>query len=282
MPAYEILHSAEYWQTIRRAKAAREARKREAPRFPEEISGHWDGAAVMTFVPGNPVPYTSVLYANNRLIPVGPSASSPATAAQHRRHTRVTRPITKPPRGSNVIRRCQEREDAELLARLAAPRAGEKRSGSDVLQSQDGATKRTGANFRLKGSVISADRIDSTTVGLQDEDNDMPGLDNVSDDDSDIPELVGEGGLVCRCSANCRHAPEISQDISGQDISKEIKVWRSQQIADRQGEDLQLGERYANMDSVFCEALARQGKIDGETSEHMWGSLPVLPLKSWM
>ncbi|KAJ6461987.1 hypothetical protein C8R47DRAFT_1080346 [Mycena vitilis] len=131
MPTYEILHSAEYWQSIRRAKAAREARKRQAPRVAEEISGHWDGAAVVTFVPGNPIPYTSVLYANNKLVPVGASASTSATDAQPRRRKRVTRPITMPLRGSNVVRRCQEREDAELLARLAAPRTGEKRVGSE-------------------------------------------------------------------------------------------------------------------------------------------------------
>ncbi|KAJ7601671.1 hypothetical protein DFH06DRAFT_1352330 [Mycena polygramma] len=142
MPAFEILHSGEYWQNIRRAKAARAARAKREPHALQEISGHWDGAAVVTFAPGNPVPYTSVLYANNVLVPVGPSSSNSATAPApaSRRARRVTHPIPTRPSRTNVIRRCQEREDAELLARLAAPRSGGKRTSK--VHDEERSTKR--------------------------------------------------------------------------------------------------------------------------------------------
>jgi hypothetical protein len=134
---YEILHSGEYWQTLRRHKAARAA---HIARQPEEFhnSGQWDGAAVVTFVPGNPIPYTSVLYANGALVPVGPSSSNPPAAARPRK--RVARPVLAP-HGSNIIRRCQEREDAELLARLTAPRTALKRRG-EALEGEEGRKKK--------------------------------------------------------------------------------------------------------------------------------------------
>jgi hypothetical protein len=139
-PKHEILHSGEYWQTLRRNKAARAACARLTEHRPEDVhnSGQWDGAAVVTFVPGNPVPYTGVLYANGVLVPVGPSSSNSSVVPRPRK--RAVRPT--PILGNNVIRRCQEREDAELLARLTAPRTTLKRSG-EALEAGEGQKKKS-------------------------------------------------------------------------------------------------------------------------------------------
>lgn len=143
-PKYEILHSGAYWQTLRRNKAARAARQANVRQAGEDVynSGQWDGAAVVTFVPGNPTPYTSILYANGVLVPVGPSTSDSHSNSNSAPRSRKHAPRPNPTqRGNNVIRRCQEHEDAELLARLTAPRTTGKRRG-ETQEREAGQMKR--------------------------------------------------------------------------------------------------------------------------------------------
>ncbi|KAJ7844069.1 hypothetical protein B0H13DRAFT_1909113 [Mycena leptocephala] len=117
MPKYEILHSGEYWQTLRRAKAEREARRAAQPR-PDYVP---DGGLIFTFVPGRAEPVTSTLHPNGSLIPIPglPVASSTARAP-----AAIMRARPKPRNGRStnsfaaVATARATQEDAVLLARL--------------------------------------------------------------------------------------------------------------------------------------------------------------------
>ncbi|KAJ7872110.1 hypothetical protein B0H13DRAFT_2349618 [Mycena leptocephala] len=117
MPKYEILHSGEYWQTLRRAKAEREARRAAQPR-PDYVP---DGGLIFTFVPGWAEPVTSTLHPNGSLIPIPgfPVASSTARAP-----AAIMRARPKPRNGRStnsfaaVATARATQEDAVLLARL--------------------------------------------------------------------------------------------------------------------------------------------------------------------
>ncbi|KAJ7844075.1 hypothetical protein B0H13DRAFT_1895501, partial [Mycena leptocephala] len=125
MPKYEILHSGEYWQTLRRAKAEREARRAAQPR-PDYVP---DGGLIFTFVPGWAEPVTSTLHPNGSLIPIPglPVASSTARAP-----AAIMRARPKPRNGRStnsfaaVATARATQEDAVLLARLKESRLRER------------------------------------------------------------------------------------------------------------------------------------------------------------
>ncbi|KAF8131314.1 hypothetical protein K438DRAFT_1788308 [Mycena galopus ATCC 62051] len=76
MPEYEILHSGQYWQDLRRrvkeTKAACDERRDRGA-----ISPPGDDGYIYTFVPGHAQPYTSVRNHNGRIVHVaGPSRSA--------------------------------------------------------------------------------------------------------------------------------------------------------------------------------------------------------------
>ncbi|KAJ7500474.1 hypothetical protein B0H11DRAFT_2225469 [Mycena galericulata] len=116
MPDFEILHSGQYWQDLRRrAKAARDARIAAADSFAPVLA---DGATIITFTPGCSVPIISVQYPNARVIPISgprPPSTRPACARP--------RPLPRPlPRGTNSILASRARDDEILLARFAEKR----------------------------------------------------------------------------------------------------------------------------------------------------------------
>jgi hypothetical protein len=85
MSQYEILHSGQYWQDLRRrakeAKAAHAAQ--EEPQADTLRPNLCNGAHVYTFVPGSAVPFTSLQQRNGKLLPLsGPSSTQKHEAAK--------------------------------------------------------------------------------------------------------------------------------------------------------------------------------------------------------
>ncbi|KAJ7113740.1 hypothetical protein C8R43DRAFT_961522 [Mycena crocata] len=130
----QVLRSRSYWADVYRAQNARRARANGTN--PNLMDPHApalsDGQVIVTFIPGNPIPLTSILHPNGALIPVPQPGAAATCAAQRprRRQKAIARPAmhARPqPSNAKLIR-----EDAELLARLQGPR-GIKRPAGEVL-----------------------------------------------------------------------------------------------------------------------------------------------------
>ncbi|KAF8191960.1 hypothetical protein K438DRAFT_1762533 [Mycena galopus ATCC 62051] len=143
MPDYEVLHSGQYWQDVRRraqdAKAARARRERGDSAFPSE-----GAQTVFTFAPGSPHPYTNLLQPNGKMVALsGPSKN---TLREDGRAIRLATERKKQQRASLEARvkrakQLQQRADdadAALLARLN----GGKRKSDGMEQSTTKKMKR--------------------------------------------------------------------------------------------------------------------------------------------
>ncbi|KAJ7191679.1 hypothetical protein B0H12DRAFT_1082784 [Mycena haematopus] len=119
---FEILHSGQYWQDVRRrakeAKAAREAAQERAETFAPHPS---DGGHVYTFVPGRATPITSVQQRDGKLHHLsGPSRTAqhtaPDLAAIHKQRHRIEElgRVTR----AKKLEEDAAAVDAALLARL--------------------------------------------------------------------------------------------------------------------------------------------------------------------
>ncbi|KAJ7635978.1 hypothetical protein DFH06DRAFT_1139063 [Mycena polygramma] len=129
MPKAEILHSATYWQEVRRhAKvrrdraAARANLLAEGGAFPDDVAA---AAHVYTFVPGSATPKTSVVQGNGSLLTIAPAG--PSNGLRQPWAAKIKRP-------ARDLDRLQAEKDAELLARFKAPR---KQGTRKILQDQD-------------------------------------------------------------------------------------------------------------------------------------------------
>ncbi|KAJ7620522.1 hypothetical protein DFH06DRAFT_1144054 [Mycena polygramma] len=113
----EILHSATYWQEVRRhAKLKRERAAARATSFSDGCSFPDDivaAAHVYTFVPGSATPQTSVVQGNGSLLTVAPAG--PSNGARQPWAASMKKP-------ARDLDRLQADKDAELLARFKAPR----------------------------------------------------------------------------------------------------------------------------------------------------------------
>ncbi|KAJ7727867.1 hypothetical protein B0H14DRAFT_2640810 [Mycena olivaceomarginata] len=68
MPKYEILHSGQYWQDVRRrAKEAREAIALREARAQSLSRTFGDGSQIFTFVPGHAQPFTNLMDRSGKL-----------------------------------------------------------------------------------------------------------------------------------------------------------------------------------------------------------------------
>ncbi|KAJ7874254.1 hypothetical protein B0H13DRAFT_1894639 [Mycena leptocephala] len=123
MPDYEVLHSGQWWADLRHRKAERLARTHRPPeldsRYTPVLS---QGGAVITFSPGNPVPTTGVWHSNGKITRAPTTSSSPIPRAIARPPTKTRPAGARAPAPTNSIISCLERQEAELLARLTAPR----------------------------------------------------------------------------------------------------------------------------------------------------------------
>ncbi|KAJ7170318.1 hypothetical protein C8R43DRAFT_944834 [Mycena crocata] len=135
-PKYEIMRSRSYWaDRARRTRAATSTASTSGGANPDLIDPHApilsDGQVVVTFIPGNPIPQTSILHPNGALIPIPrPGAPSPGSVQPRRRRKAIARPgAHQRPQPSNAK---LAREDAELLARLNGPRGTLKRHAPSV------------------------------------------------------------------------------------------------------------------------------------------------------
>ncbi|KAJ7438842.1 hypothetical protein B0H11DRAFT_2254347 [Mycena galericulata] len=132
MPDFEILHSGQYWQDLRRrAKAASDARVAAAARADSFAPILGDGATIITFTPGCSVPITSVQYPNGRIVPI---SGSPTLTPSTRSACARPRPRV---RGTNSILASRSRDDEILLARFA-----EKRKRDEEAESSGWAQKK--------------------------------------------------------------------------------------------------------------------------------------------
>ncbi|KAJ7920663.1 hypothetical protein B0H13DRAFT_1867392 [Mycena leptocephala] len=137
MPDFEILHSGQYWQTLRRAKATREARRTSQPEY---IPG---GGMIYTFIPGRAEPMTSMLHRDGSLIPVPGMHEVPSSSACGPASRVRARPKTKPINTNSTAASRAAREDELLLARLAeSPHAWEKRKRTEDLAQTERALKK--------------------------------------------------------------------------------------------------------------------------------------------
>ncbi|KAK6977463.1 hypothetical protein R3P38DRAFT_2810294 [Favolaschia claudopus] len=81
-PPFEILRSGQYWADLRRRKrdcdAAPYPNHRHAPSFHREPfePASFDGATVVTFIPGRAQPVTRVQLSNGKLLPVADAAAT--------------------------------------------------------------------------------------------------------------------------------------------------------------------------------------------------------------
>ncbi|KAJ7798672.1 hypothetical protein B0H14DRAFT_2617749 [Mycena olivaceomarginata] len=85
MSQYEILHSGQYWQDLRRrAKEAKAAHAAQEELQADTLGPNLcNGAHVYTFVPGSAVPFTSLQQRNGKLLPLsGPSSTQKHEAAK--------------------------------------------------------------------------------------------------------------------------------------------------------------------------------------------------------
>ncbi|KAJ6477687.1 hypothetical protein C8R45DRAFT_934345 [Mycena sanguinolenta] len=119
---YEILHSGQYWQDLRRrAKEAKEAHAARVPRAESVGSDLCDGGRIYTFVPGCAVPFTSLQQRNGKLLPLsGPSSTAQREAAKSAVHRRKHRRIQEQARAVRAKKLEEEAAaaDAVLIARL--------------------------------------------------------------------------------------------------------------------------------------------------------------------
>ncbi|KAJ7018073.1 hypothetical protein C8F04DRAFT_1199511 [Mycena alexandri] len=123
MPArdFEIFRSGEYWQSLRRAKIAHEARKAQAgpPTIPVLASCDH----IYTFTPGRAEPITSLMHANGSVIPISGLPTASSSSSRRPAPTRRTPINVSHLRGTNSAARVaatrQAADEALLLARLA-------------------------------------------------------------------------------------------------------------------------------------------------------------------
>ncbi|KAJ7722143.1 hypothetical protein DFH07DRAFT_783935 [Mycena maculata] len=120
----EILRSGQEWQAIRRrareAKAAAILRAAARAQNPEILSPMLsDGATIVTFIPGQATPITSIQQPNGKVIPM--SGLPPHSTARYRGPPGPGAYRLRPP-GTNSISVCRARDEAIFLARFAASR----------------------------------------------------------------------------------------------------------------------------------------------------------------
>ncbi|KAJ7841676.1 hypothetical protein B0H13DRAFT_1910141 [Mycena leptocephala] len=141
MPHLEIIHSGEHWQTLRRAKAARKAR-RTAQQQPDYIPG--DGL-IYTFIPGQPTPITSVLNSDGSLIPI-PGQPLRLSSPKNTGSSSLIRKPTPRSMGTNslaAVLACAAKEDEQLLTRLnETPDARKKRKRVEELAKTERTQKK--------------------------------------------------------------------------------------------------------------------------------------------
>ncbi|KAJ7748844.1 hypothetical protein B0H14DRAFT_3513698 [Mycena olivaceomarginata] len=85
MSQYEILHSGQYWQDLRRrAKEAKAAHAAQEELQADTLGPNLcNGTHIYTFVPGSAVPFTSLQQRNGKLLPLsGPSSTQKHEAAK--------------------------------------------------------------------------------------------------------------------------------------------------------------------------------------------------------
>ncbi|KAJ7866051.1 hypothetical protein B0H14DRAFT_3442607 [Mycena olivaceomarginata] len=108
-----IVHSGEHWAFLRRRKREREGSRHSAPKpYPDPSApAAFDGAKVVTFIPGRLEPITSVLLRDG-LVPV----SDPSSRVTRIPHTiRPKKPVSVP----KYHGKTWAEHDEELLARFA-------------------------------------------------------------------------------------------------------------------------------------------------------------------
>ncbi|KAJ7843568.1 hypothetical protein B0H14DRAFT_2585705 [Mycena olivaceomarginata] len=124
MPKYEILHSGQYWQDIRRrakeTKAAHAEREARAPSIAPTLG---DSGHVFTFVPGRRQPYTGLVQTSGKIVAVpNPKSTSQeqARVAQLAAKHKERRQAAEADRVARANRLQQQTKDADsaLLARL--------------------------------------------------------------------------------------------------------------------------------------------------------------------
>ncbi|KAJ7040092.1 hypothetical protein C8F04DRAFT_1178196 [Mycena alexandri] len=143
---FEIIQSGEYWQSLRRAKIAREARQGQPAPATNPVLASSD--RIYTFIPGCAEPITSVMHTDGSVVPI--SSLPVASSSTSRRPTPTRRmPISasNPLRGTNsmayVAAARAAADDALLLARLTeSPDARRKRKIKEELAQARRAAKK--------------------------------------------------------------------------------------------------------------------------------------------
>ncbi|KAJ7716274.1 hypothetical protein B0H16DRAFT_1476851 [Mycena metata] len=159
---FEIIRTGEYWQSLRRAKIAREARQGQPAANP--VASH---DRIYTFVPGRAEPITSFLHADGSVLPVASSSSS-STSTQIRRtpapaQTRPPAP-TWPPvllKGTNSMARVAAARaaaaEALLLARLSeSPTTWRKQKLREEMADAERAIKKKIQTARCRGPIAAS------------------------------------------------------------------------------------------------------------------------------
>ncbi|KAJ7116136.1 hypothetical protein C8R43DRAFT_1138005 [Mycena crocata] len=135
MPDYEIYRSKAQWANVHRSRAAHARRETLSQGVNMDLANPHaptlsDGQVAVTFIPGNPVPFTRILHPNGALIPLPPAtAVTPAHPVSRHPCKKAARPaIYARPQPSHVK---LAQEDAVLLARFedAKRRADKKMQG---------------------------------------------------------------------------------------------------------------------------------------------------------
>ncbi|KAJ7818422.1 hypothetical protein B0H14DRAFT_3473809 [Mycena olivaceomarginata] len=132
MPKYEILHSGQYWQDVRRrAKEAREAISLREARAQSLSRTFGDGGQIFTFVPGRAQPFTNLMDRSGKLHRVSELSSAGGhdearaamlAASWKKRHSAEEK--ARALRAKKLQQKAEE-VDAELIARLK----GERKNG---------------------------------------------------------------------------------------------------------------------------------------------------------
>ncbi|KAF8139535.1 hypothetical protein K438DRAFT_1995906 [Mycena galopus ATCC 62051] len=131
MSDFEIIHSGQYWQDLRRhAKEAKAAQAERQAHGETSAPTVCDGGHIFTFVPGRTVPYTSVRHPNGKMVPVaGSSHPGPMTSGAQEEAVAAARLLAQQKRrrmAENTARAVRAKQlqqrvedtDAALLARL--------------------------------------------------------------------------------------------------------------------------------------------------------------------
>jgi len=118
----EVLHSGQYWQTVRANRAARLARQSDPSSSAPPTLKFEHQRPIITFIPGRAAPLYSHLSANGSQIPFpGEASSSPSPDVPYTVTRRQSVAIQHLGRNAKPV--SHHDADADLLARLAASRA---------------------------------------------------------------------------------------------------------------------------------------------------------------